>query len=97
MFMNRNLTSSKTNAPRAARTRYSRARFKGVMFTTNNEVKMKESIFRVLSLLIGLGGVFALALDASIILESTIIGGLLFVAVLSSFLLFGLGGSKLIS
>ncbi len=67
------------------------------MFTKDNEVKMKENIFRVLSLFIGLGGVFALALDTSIILESTIIGGLLFVAVLSSFLLFGLGGSKLIS
>ena len=58
---------------------------------------MKENIFRVLSLLIGLGGVFALASDTSIILESTIIDGLLFVAVLSSFLLFGLGGSKLMS
>ena len=67
------------------------------MFIIDNEVKMKESIFRVLSLFIGLGGVFALALDTSIILESTMIGGLLFVAVISSFLLFGLGGSKLIS
>ena len=48
-----------------------RTRVRGVMFITDNEVKMKESIFRVLSLFIGLGGVFALALDTSIILEST--------------------------
>ena len=58
---------------------------------------MKENIFRIFSLLIGLAGVLALALDNSMILESTLIGGLCFVAVLSSFLLFGLGGSKLIS
>ena len=58
---------------------------------------MKENVFRVLSLFIGFSGTTILILDTSIILESTLLGGLCSAAVLSSFLLFALGGSKLIS
>ena len=60
-------------------------------------MKLKEIIFRVLSLLIGLSGATVLILDTSMILESTLLGGLCFVAALSSFFLFGLGGSTLVS
>lgn len=60
-------------------------------------MKLKEIVFRVLSLLIGLSGAAVLILDTSMILESTLLGGLCFLVVLSIFLLFGLGGSKLVS
>ena len=67
------------------------------MFTKFIEVEMKEIIFRILSLIIGIGGLFAFFFEGTMFSGSTFIGAIVFIAVILSFILFGLGGPKLLS
>jgi hypothetical protein len=58
---------------------------------------MKENIFRALSLLVALGGILAFIVDGPQISQVSVLGTITFIAILTSFLLFGIGGSKLLS
>ena len=58
---------------------------------------MKENIFRVLSLLVAVGGILAFIFDGTQTSQVSVLDTIIFIAVLISFLLFGLGGSKFLS